>query len=83
MSIVCSIPSYLLTVPITATLCVNGAIYDNHKSIVAISGGPLTGTYKLDSFHAHWGAPGTNGSEHQLNGKDYAAEVGRLDFFNC
>ncbi|KAL5022173.1 hypothetical protein ScPMuIL_001328 [Solemya velum] len=43
---------------------------------IAISGGPLSGTYKLDSPHAHWGTAGSNGSEHHLNGKAFSAEEG-------
>ncbi|KAL5022174.1 hypothetical protein ScPMuIL_001329 [Solemya velum] len=41
----------------------------------SISGGPLSGTYKLDSFHAHWGTAGSDGSEHHLNGKAFSAEM--------
>nr|AYD38862.1 carbonic anhydrase 2 [Mytilus edulis] len=40
-----------------------------------ISGGPLTGTYRLEQFHFHWGADDNKGSEHTINGKMYAAEL--------
>lgn len=32
-------------------------------------------TYKLQQFHFHWGSDGTKGSEHQIDGKSYPAEV--------
>jgi carbonic anhydrase len=38
------------------------------------SGGPLNGTYIIDSMHWHWGKS-DRGSEHTLNKKQYAAEV--------
>ncbi|XP_063439975.1 carbonic anhydrase-like [Mytilus trossulus] len=40
-----------------------------------IKGGPLTGTYKLEQFHFHWGANDKKGSEHTINGKMYASEL--------
>ncbi|XP_071175153.1 carbonic anhydrase 2-like [Mytilus edulis] len=40
-----------------------------------ISGGPLTGTYRLEQFHFHWGADDNKGSEHTIDGKMYAAEL--------
>lgn len=40
-----------------------------------VSGGGLTGTYTTVQFHFHWGANNTVGSEHTVNGKQYAAEV--------
>jgi len=40
-----------------------------------ISGGPLGGAYKLDSFHFHWGATDAAGSEHLLDGHQFSAEA--------
>ena len=43
-----------------------------------ISGGPLGDkTYVLDHFHFHWGSSDERGSEHTVDGKQYAAEVRR------
>ena len=35
----------------------------------------LPGTWKLDHIHVHWGEDDSKGSEHYLDGKQYAAEV--------
>jgi len=35
----------------------------------------LTGTYRLEQFHFHWGTNDKKGSEHTVNGKMYASEV--------
>lgn len=40
-----------------------------------VSGGGLNGVYTTVQFHFHWGANNTVGSEHIVNGKEYAAEV--------
>lgn len=41
-----------------------------------ISGGPCKGyTYVLEQFHVHWGESDSNGSEHFINSRPYAAEV--------
>lgn len=40
-----------------------------------VSGGGLNGVYTTVQFHFHWGANNTVGSEHFVNGKEYAAEV--------
>ena len=40
-----------------------------------VSGGKLSGTYTTVQFHIHWGADNSKGSEHTVNGKQYAAEV--------
>ena len=36
---------------------------------LALSGGPLEGTYQLAQFHAHWGGENSRGSEHTVDGK--------------
>ncbi|XP_072461111.1 carbonic anhydrase 2-like isoform X2 [Notamacropus eugenii] len=40
-----------------------------------LSGGPLTGNYRLIQFHFHWGSSESLGSEHILDGKQYVAEL--------
>ncbi|KAK3578467.1 hypothetical protein CHS0354_038557 [Potamilus streckersoni] len=51
-------------------------------SFLVISGGPLSGTYRLEQFHLHWGATDDIGSEHTINGTCYSAEL-HLVHFNC
>lgn len=41
----------------------------------ALTGGPITGTYRLKQFHFHWGSRDDKGSEHTVDGKVYPAEV--------
>ena len=31
--------------------------------------------YELWQFHAHWGSDNSKGSEHTIDGKEYASEV--------
>jgi len=40
-----------------------------------VSGGGLTGVYTTVQFHFHWGPENSVGSEHTVNGKEYAAEL--------
>ena len=40
-----------------------------------VSGAGLVGTFTTVQFHLHWGATNAKGSEHFLDGKQYAAEV--------
>lgn len=40
-----------------------------------LSGGPLEGDYKILQMHAHWGQAGGGGSEHTVDGVQYAAEL--------
>jgi hypothetical protein len=40
-----------------------------------LEGGPLTGCYRLEQFHYHWGSDDERGSEHTIDGKAYAAEA--------
>ena len=35
----------------------------------------MDGTYELWQFHAHWGNEDGHGSEHTVDGKNYAAEL--------
>lgn len=49
--------------------------FDDSADKSVLSGGPVTGKYRLVQFHFHWGSSGTEGSEHILDGKKYAAEL--------
>ena len=40
-----------------------------------VSGGGLVGSYKTVQFHLHWGPDEKAGSEHEMNGTAYPAEV--------
>lgn len=40
-----------------------------------LSGGPLSGEYKLIQMHFHWGNDSYRGSEHTINGKRYPIEL--------
>ena len=43
--------------------------------VYSVSGGGLTGEFNTVQFHLHWGSTNMKGSEHFLDGKQYAAEV--------
>ena len=45
------------------------------EDVYNVSGGGLTGVYTTVQFHLHWGSTNMKGSEHFLDGKQYAAEV--------
>lgn len=40
-----------------------------------VSGGGLVGNYTTAQFHLHWGPDNGQGSEHTLNGEQFAAEI--------
>ncbi|KAL2085669.1 hypothetical protein ACEWY4_018989 [Coilia grayii] len=40
-----------------------------------LTGGPISGTYRLKQFHFHWGASDDKGSEHTVEGTKYPAEL--------
>uniref|UniRef100_A0A4W5LY83 Carbonic anhydrase n=1 Tax=Hucho hucho TaxID=62062 RepID=A0A4W5LY83_9TELE len=40
-----------------------------------LTGGPITGTYRLKQFHFHWGASDDRGSEHTVNGIKFPCEL--------
>lgn len=44
-------------------------------SCLVLHGGPLTGRYRLQQFHLHWGSADDHGSEHVVDGVRSAAEV--------
>ncbi|KAG5849917.1 hypothetical protein ANANG_G00076790 [Anguilla anguilla] len=41
----------------------------------SLTGGPISGTYRLRQFHFHWGGADDRGSEHTVAGTKYAAEL--------
>lgn len=43
--------------------------------VSVLTGGPLSGTYRLRQIHFHWGSNDEAGSEHTVDGMKYAAEV--------
>nr|XP_013812329.1 PREDICTED: carbonic anhydrase 13-like isoform X2 [Apteryx mantelli mantelli] len=43
--------------------------------IIVLTGGPLSGTYRLRQVHFHWGSSDEAGSEHAVDGMKYAAEL--------
>ncbi|NXL95378.1 CAH1 anhydrase, partial [Alectura lathami] len=45
----------------------------DNKSV--LTGGPLAGTYRLRQFHFHWGQTDEQGSEHLVDGREYASEL--------
>ncbi|XP_078543208.1 carbonic anhydrase 13-like isoform X2 [Lissotriton helveticus] len=49
--------------------------YDDSKPLSVLSGGPIIGRYRLRQFHFHWGRTDDGGSEHTVNGVQYAAEL--------
>ncbi|XP_060945801.1 carbonic anhydrase-like [Limanda limanda] len=40
-----------------------------------LTGGPISGTYRLRQFHFHWGASDDKGSEHTVNGLNFPCEL--------
>ncbi|KAM8727121.1 carbonic anhydrase isoform 1-T2 [Acanthopagrus schlegelii] len=40
-----------------------------------LTGGPISGTYRLRQFHFHWGASDDRGSEHTVNGIKFPCEL--------
>jgi len=47
----------------------------NNNNAVGIKGGGLSGFYKLEQFHFHWGTENEVGSEHLVDGHAYPMEV--------
>lgn len=46
---------------------------DDDRSI--LTGGPVTGTYRLKQFHFHWGGAEDRGSEHTVGGTKFPCEL--------
>ncbi|XP_071058501.1 carbonic anhydrase-like isoform X4 [Pseudochaenichthys georgianus] len=42
--------------------------YEDDANSSILTGGPISGTYRLKQFHFHWGASNDRGSEHTVNG---------------
>ncbi|XP_077990204.1 carbonic anhydrase 14-like [Glandiceps talaboti] len=58
------------------TLYNNGhAVQVNMVGDYLVSGGGLPSDYKAVQFHFHWGNDSTRGSEHLIDGNEYAAEL--------
>ena len=53
------------------------------EKVYNVSGGVLAGVYTTVQFHFHWGPDNSVGSEHTVNGKEYAAEVSDSRKFFC
>ncbi|KAM8967429.1 carbonic anhydrase 13-like isoform 1-T1 [Pelodytes ibericus] len=49
--------------------------FDDGEEKSVISGGPLSGKYRLRQLHFHWGSSDDHGSEHKVDGVSYAAEL--------
>ncbi|NXI95633.1 CAH1 anhydrase, partial [Psophia crepitans] len=49
--------------------------FEDKDNQSVLTGGPLTGTYRLRQFHFHWGQTDGQGSEHTVDGMKYASEV--------
>ncbi|NXP50739.1 CAH1 anhydrase, partial [Heliornis fulica] len=49
--------------------------FEDKDNQSVLTGGPLTGTYRLRQFHFHWGQTDEQGSEHTVDGTKYASEV--------
>ncbi|KAJ7379722.1 hypothetical protein OS493_014128 [Desmophyllum pertusum] len=45
------------------------------EDVYSVSGGGLVGNYSTAGFHLHWGSIDTQGSEHNLDGEKFAAEL--------
>ncbi|XP_074740002.1 carbonic anhydrase 1-like isoform X1 [Strix uralensis] len=49
--------------------------FEDKDNQSVLTGGPLTGTYRLRQFHFHWGQTDEQGSEHTVDGRKYASEL--------
>uniref|UniRef100_A0A8C8RM47 Carbonic anhydrase n=1 Tax=Pelusios castaneus TaxID=367368 RepID=A0A8C8RM47_9SAUR len=50
-------------------------IFEDKDNRSVVTGGPLTGNYRLNQFHFHWGQTDDYGSEHTVDGAKYASEL--------
>uniref|UniRef100_A0A3P8X7V4 Carbonic anhydrase n=1 Tax=Esox lucius TaxID=8010 RepID=A0A3P8X7V4_ESOLU len=50
-------------------------VYVDDTDSSTLTGGPVTGTYRLKQFHFHWGSTDDKGSEHTVDGKHFPAEL--------
>ncbi|CAJ1087240.1 carbonic anhydrase-related protein [Xyrichtys novacula] len=49
--------------------------FTDDKDSSTLTGGPITGTYRLRQFHFHWGGSDERGSEHTVNGIKFPCEL--------
>jgi len=58
------------------------SVSNSKMSTLILSGGGLNGEYQLAQFHYHWGSFRNNykGSEHRIDGKQWASEVHFVHF---
>nr|ACU30150.1 carbonic anhydrase [Trematomus eulepidotus] len=49
--------------------------YEDDANSSILTGGPISGTYRLKQFHFHWGACDGKGSEHTVNGIKFPCEL--------
>ncbi|XP_030071985.1 carbonic anhydrase 13 [Microcaecilia unicolor] len=49
--------------------------FDDTEDRSVLRAGPLKGSYRLRQFHFHWGPTDEYGSEHTVDGQEYAAEL--------
>ncbi|XP_078396805.1 carbonic anhydrase 2-like [Cetorhinus maximus] len=49
--------------------------FDDCTDKSVLTDGPLCGKYRLRQFHFHWGACDTQGSEHVVDGQNFAGEL--------
>jgi hypothetical protein len=66
---------------ITVIILKRNKLLQNLSSFKGLFGGPLKNQYSLLQFHAHWGCSNSEGSEHLVDNKSYAAEVFFVRFF--
>ncbi|KAF3858825.1 hypothetical protein F7725_012026 [Dissostichus mawsoni] len=52
--------------------------YEDDANSSILTGGPISGTYRLKQFHFHWGASDDRGSEHTVNGINFTWCTGTL-----
>ncbi|XP_056600274.1 carbonic anhydrase [Triplophysa dalaica] len=49
--------------------------FDDEDDSSTMTGGPITGTYRLRQFHFHWGDSDDRGSEHTIAGNMFPSEL--------
>lgn len=61
--------------PFPRSVTNTGRIVKIYVEGYSISGAGLPGTFNIDCFEVHWGADSTRGSEHTVDGRQYAGEL--------
>ena len=72
---------------VTGYLINNGhapkVVVDNNQGGATVTGGPLgQNMFILQQFHLHFGCNSSAGSEHTIDGKTFASEVGILIYIS-